>query len=193
MSKSAITLPTRQITKALDAALQSIGLDLSRIPASVADPDQRRALKTAQRATKHLDALSKALSEFAIDSDRAEAKTPRKTLLTAIEKVIPNAAKDPDEILSNIETVVRAQYGRKSLEKAASQSKRKLRGIAKTSSVRIPVSSAKLNNLNECELESSSHTIQGAAAATVRAPRRRQKPIDPLVAEMRLRRDSARD
>lgn len=179
-------LPTKQITKALSAALRAIGLELTDGAAAINDPDRRRALKSAQRVATHLETLSKALSDFEVDFDRAEAKTPRKQIMARIENAISNCDKDPSELLSRIESELHKEFGDKIPTKPAPKSRRKPAGAMKQYSASISIAPDDIGKPAEVGAMAATPGIS-MAATTMRTPRRRQKRIDPLIEEARRR------
>lgn len=79
-------LPAKQITTALSAALRTTGFELTADADAIVDPDQRRAVKRAQRVATLLETLNEALSDFSNAIELVEKKLPRKRLMSELEK-----------------------------------------------------------------------------------------------------------
>jgi hypothetical protein len=179
-----IHLPTKAIRTAVEASLASLGADgLS--PSEIPEHDIRRASKAAKRVIELLEELAEAVEKFERDFATAEAKTPRKQLANAIANVLPRDPKDPNEVVDKVSKLIHEKLSKLNCGSQPANSAKK--SISKTAldqrdaAGRIP------------ETEGTTGTQRdggrAAAASAARSPRRRQKPIDPIVAELKAHHD----
>ncbi|MBN9499294.1 MAG: hypothetical protein J0H39_21270 [Alphaproteobacteria bacterium] len=178
---SRIAIPSKQIMTALAATLLSIDLDLATDPETVVDADRRRALKSAKRAQISLQDLVENIEKFEQDFTTAEAKTPKKKLLAEIEKAIQSDPKNLEKVTRALDDVIRGnmseQIHESRPEKSAKKSVSKAAVAQSDAAARIPDTAD--------TVDAQRGDGRASAIHAARAPRRRQKPIDPLVAAMR--------
>lgn len=180
-----IAISSKPIMVALAAALRSIDLNLATDPETVTDADRRRALKSAKRAEISLQDLVENIEKFEQDFTTAEAKTPKKKLLAEIERVIQSDPENFDKIAKAVIDVARRDTSeqvdqdrpRNSVEESTSQ----------TSAEPIQATSHPRNAADTAAGQRENG--RNFAVNVVRAPRRRQKPIDPIVAERQRQND----
>lgn len=176
-----IAIPSKQITAALVAALLSIDLDLATDPETVADANRRRALKSAVRVQIGLQNLVDNIEKFEQDFTTAEAKTPKKKLLADIEKAIQSDPKNLEKVARALDEVIRGNMSEQIHESRPEKSASKTAGVQSDAVSRIPETAG--------TTDAQRDGGQAAAAGAARPPRRRQKPIDPIVAEMQRQDD----
>ncbi len=175
-----IQLPTKPIRAAVKAMLVSLGVDgLS--PSEISDHDIRRASKAAKRVIELLEELTESIEKFEQDFTTAEAKTPKKKLLADIEKAIQSDPENLEKVAKALDDVIRGnvceQNGENRPEKSAKKSVSKAAVGQSDAAARIP------DTADTVDAQRGDGRVSAIHAA--RAPRRRQKPIDPLVAAMR--------
>lgn len=175
-----IQLPTKPIRVAVKAMLASLGVDgLS--PSEISDHDIRRASKAAKRVIERLDELTESIEKFEQDFATAETKTPKKKLLAEIEKAIQSDPENLEKVEKALDGVIRRDSRKQADEIRPGKSAKKyvLKAAANQSdtAARIP------DTTDTTDAQRSDG--RASAVNVARAPRRRQKPIDPLVAAMR--------
>lgn len=178
---SRIAIPSKQIMTALAATLLSIDLDLATDPETVVDADRRRALKSAKRAQISLQDLVENIEKFERDFTTAEAKTPKKKLLADIEKAIQSDPENLEKVARALDDVIRGNACEQNGESQPEKSASKTAGVLSDAASRIPETAG----TNRAQRDGG----RAAAAGAARSPRRRQKPIDPLVAELKSHHD----
>lgn len=175
-----IQLPTKPIRATVKAMLASLAVDgLS--PSEISDHDIRRASKAAKRVIELLEELAEAIEKFERDFTTAEAKTPKKKLLADIEKAIQSDPKKFERVAKVLEDVIRGNACEQNGESRPEKSASKTAAGERDATVRISETAGTTGAQRDGG--------RAAAAGAARPPRRRQKPIDPLVAELKSHHD----
>lgn len=178
---SRIAIPSKPIMTALAAALGSIDLDLETAPDAVVDADRRRVLKSAKRVQISLQDLIENIEKFEQDFTTAEAKTPKKKLLAEIEKAIRSDPRNLEKVAKALDDVIRGNLREQPDERRPGKSARK--SVSKAT-VGQSDAAARIPDTADT-VDAQRGDGRASAIHAARAPRRRQKPIDPLVAAMR--------
>ncbi len=175
-----IQLPSKPIRAAVDAALASLGVNgLS--PSDIPDHDIRRASKTAKRVIELLEELTEAIEKFERDFTTAEANTPKKKLLANIEKAIQSDPENLEKVAKALDDVIRGNLREQPHERRPEKSARK--SVSKAAEGQSDAGTRIPDTADTADAQRGDG--RAAAAGAARALRRRQKPIDPLIAAMR--------
>lgn len=179
-----IQLPTKPVRTAVKTMLASLGVNgLS--PSDIPDHDIRRASKAAKRVIELLEELAEAIEKFEQDFTTAEAKTPKKKLLAEIEKAIQSDPENLERVAKVLDDVIRGNVCEQDKENRPEKSAKK--SVSKTAGVLSDAASRTPETAGTTDAQRADG--RAAAAGAARPPRRRQKPIDPLVAELKSHHD----
>jgi hypothetical protein len=193
--------------KGLGDRIQSLGLVLGQDAATVIDDDLRAVLKAGSRAKAALDGAIMAYAKFDEKFEVAEAKSPRKILLSKIEASLHDWSGDPDQTAAAISAMIGKKSAGNSAAKPGEKSDGNSRRKSSEKSAQLeggtngrnsnesaapmttkPIADQPTESASErAASRARNSTVQPAAPAARALLPRRQKLPDPLVSELQRR------
>jgi hypothetical protein len=172
--------------RVLEDRVRRLGLVLGEEPARVTDADLRAALKSGNRAKTAIEGAVLACGKFDQKFAVADAKSPRKIVISKVETALAGWNGDAEAMASAILSLVGKQSSENSADKSAEDGAFEPRPRE--------VDLAKLGGSESRELPREASEIRPpapdfprSAKASRAATPRRQKMVDPMIAELRGR------
>jgi hypothetical protein len=165
---------------------RTLGLVLGEEPAMVTDADLRATLKAANRAKTSIEAAILACGKFDQKFDIADAKSPRKIVISKVEVALSGWSGDPEAMAAAIMGIVGTQFSEKPTAKTsevpAPNGEPREPSLAKSGDPEFPKSPLGVSKTRSPTLEIP-RSMKAARAVTPR----RQKMVDSMIAESHKR------